>query len=112
MPACVANQSGYSKSESSTMKSAYELAMERLQKGAPSVSLSEDQKKQLAEVDSSFKAKIAEREVFLQGEITKAQAAGKFEELEGLQKQLASEIRRLQDDCESKKEKLRATFAQ
>ena len=29
------------------MKSAYELAMERLQKGAPSISLTEDQKKQL-----------------------------------------------------------------
>jgi len=92
------------------MKSAYELAMERLQKGAPSVSLTEDQKKQLAEIDSTFRAKIAEREVFLKGEIAKAQGGGQFDELEALQKQLASEIRRLQDDWESKKEKLRASF--
>ena len=92
------------------MKSAYELAMERLQKGAPSMSLTEDQKKQLAEVDSSFKAKIAEREVFLKDQISKAQIAGKFDELEALQKQLASEVRRLQEDWESKKEKLRASF--
>lgn len=92
------------------MKSAYELAMERLQKGAPSISLTEDQKKQLAEIDSKFKAKIAEREVFLKGEIAKAQAAGSTDEVEVLQKQLASEIRRLQDDCESQKEKLRAGF--
>jgi len=92
------------------MKSAYELAMERLQKGAPSVSLTEDQKKQLAEVDSTFRAKIAEREVFLKGEIAKAQASGRFEELEALQKQLGSEVRRLQEDWESKKEKLRASF--
>jgi len=92
------------------MKSAYELAMERLQKGAPSVSLTEEQKKQLAEIDSTFRAKIAEREVFLKGEIAKAQAGGQSDEVEALQKQLALEVRRLQDDCESKKEKLRDGF--
>ena len=92
------------------MKSAYELAMERLQKNAPTVSLTEEQKNQLAEVDSTFKAKIAEREVFLQGEIAKARGSGKFEELDSLQKQLTSEVRRLQEDCESKKQKLRAGF--
>ena len=93
------------------MKSAYELAMERLQQGAPSVALTTEQKEQLAEIDSSFKAKIAERKVFLQGEIAKAQAAGNLEELAKLQKQLSSEVRRLQEDWESKKEKLRASFA-
>jgi len=93
------------------MKSAYELAMERLQKSAPSTTLTEEQKKELAEVDSAFKAKIAEREVFLKDQIAKAQAGGKFEEMEALQKQLQSEVRRLQDDCESKKEKLRASFS-
>ena len=92
------------------MKSAYELAMERLQKTAPAVSLTDDQKKQLAEIDSTFKAKIAEREVFLKEQITKAQSAGKFEDVESLEKQLSSEIRRLQQDCEAKKEKLRAEF--
>ena len=92
------------------MKSAYELAMERLQKAAPSVLLSDEQKTQMAEIDSNFKAKIAEREVFLKDQIWKAQTAGKPEELEQLQKQLASEIPRLQADCEEKKEKLRATF--
>lgn len=93
------------------MKSAYELAMERLQKGAPSVSLTEDQKKELAEIDSKFKAKIAEKELFLKGELAKATSSGKLEEIESLQKQLTTEIRRLQEDCEAKKEKLRASFA-
>lgn len=93
------------------MKSAYELAMERLAKSQPSVTLTDDQKKQLAEIDSQFKARIAEKELFLKGEIAKAQATGKFEEIESLQKQLTSEIRRLQEDCETKKEKLRASFA-
>jgi hypothetical protein len=93
------------------MKSAYELAMERLAKNRPIVSLTDDQKKQLAEVDSTFKAKIAEREVFLKDQIAKAHAAGKFEDVESLQKQLSSELRRLHEDCEAKKEKLRASFA-
>jgi hypothetical protein len=92
------------------MKSAYELAMERLQKNQPSISLTDAQKKELAEIDSSFKAKMAEKELFLKGEIQKAQATGKFEEVDALEKQLATEIRRLQEDCEAKKEKLRVTF--
>ena len=93
------------------MKSAYELAMERLAKSQPTITLTDDQKKQLAEIDSTFKARIAEKELFLKGEIQKAQMAGKIEEVESHQKQLTSEIRRLQEDCETKKEKLRASFA-
>jgi len=93
------------------MKSAYELAMERLEKSSPSVALSEEQKKEIAEMDSVCRAKIAEKELFLKDQIRKAQAAGKFDEVESLEKQLSSEIRRLQEECETKKEKLRASFA-
>jgi hypothetical protein len=92
------------------MKSAYELAMERLQKAAPTVSLTDEQKAKIAEIDSTFRALIAEREVFLKGQITKAQLAGKFDEVEELEKQLSVEVRRLKSDCEEKKEKLRAGF--
>ena len=92
------------------MKSAYELAMERLEKSAPSAALTDEQKKELAEVDSTYKAKIAEKELLLRDEIGKAQSAGNFEEIEKLEKQLASEIARLRGDCEAKKEKLRASF--
>ncbi len=93
------------------MKSAYELAMERLEKASPSLSLTEDQKKEIAEVDSVYLAKIAEQELFLKNQIRNAQTAGKLEEVESLEKQLASEIRRLQKECEAKKEKLRESFA-
>jgi hypothetical protein len=93
------------------MKSAYELAMERLEKASPSISLTGDQKKEIAEIDSIYRAKIAEKEVFLKDQIRKAQNAGKFDEVESLEKQLVAEIRRLQEDCEEKKEKLRASFA-
>ena len=93
------------------MKSAYELAMERLEKKAPSVALTGDQKQQIAEVDSTFKARIAERELFLKGEIAKAREAGNLEEAETLQKQLTIDVRRFQEDAEAKKEKLRASFS-
>ena len=93
------------------MKSAYELAMERLQKVSPSLSLTEQQKKELAELDSKYQAKIAEKELFLKDQIRKAQAEAKVDDIDSLQKQLASEVHRLQEDCEVKKEKLRASFA-
>ena len=96
--------------EDKSMKSAYELAMEKLQKDAPSVTLTEEQKKEMAEIESTFKARIAEREVFLKDQIEKARRTGNMAEVEELEGQLASELRRLQDDCESKKEKLRASF--
>ncbi len=92
------------------MKSAYELAMERLQQSAPTVELSDEQKAQLAEIDSSYRAKIAEKELFLKEQIRTARGGGSYEEAETLEKQLAIETRRLQQDCEEKKEKLRATF--
>jgi hypothetical protein len=93
------------------MKSAYELAMERLQKASPSLSLTEEQKKELAELDSKYQAKIAEKELFLKDQVRKVQAEGKVEEVESLRKQLASEVRRIQEECEASKEKLRASFA-
>lgn len=93
------------------MKSAYELAMERLQKNQPSVSLSDEQKKQLAEIDATYKAKVAEREVFLKDQITKAQMGEKWEEAEQLQQQLVREVRRLNEEGEEKKARLRATFS-
>ena len=87
------------------MKSAYELAMERLQKTAPSVVLTAEQKAQLAEIDSQFRARSAERELFLKSEIAKAQMSGNVEEVEQLRHQLATDLRRLGEDCEAKKRK-------
>ncbi len=89
------------------MKSAYELAMERLEQQSPSKKLTEQQKAEIAEIDSLAKAKLAEREVFLRGEIAKVEAAGKFEEVAELEAQLAREIRRINSDAEEKKEKIR-----
>ncbi len=89
------------------MKSAYELAMERLEKQTPSAKVTDAQKREIAEIDSLFKAKIAERELFLKEQIAKETAAGRFDEVEKIQDQLVRELRRLRDDCEAKKTKVR-----
>lgn len=89
------------------MKSAYELAMERLEKQSPSARLTERQRNEIAEIDKLFRAKIAEKELFLKDEIAKAEAARKFDEVLELEQQLIREIRRLNGDCEEKKEKVR-----
>ena len=86
------------------MKSAYELAMSRLEKNAPSVSLTEKQKSAIAEVDSEVNAKLAEKKLFLEGELAKADPAEKDE----IRRQLASEIRRLEERRERDKDKIRA----
>jgi hypothetical protein len=88
------------------MKSAYELAMERLNKTAPSTKLSADQKKQIAELESKYKARIAERELALKDEIAAVASAGEFEKVEALQQQLVIERKKLQAELEEKKEQI------
>jgi hypothetical protein len=89
------------------MKSAYDLAMERLEKQSPTVKLTEEQRSQLAEIESLYKSRIAEKELLLNDLIRRERAAGKASEVENLQKQLASEMRRLTEECESRKERVR-----
>jgi hypothetical protein len=91
------------------MKSAYELAMERLNQAAPTVKLTDAQKSRLAELDSKYTAKIAEREIALKGETAGFAAAGDFEKVELLQQQLIGERKKLQAELEEKKDRIRAT---
>jgi hypothetical protein len=91
------------------MKSSYELAMERLNKNAPTVKLTDAQKKQLAELDSKYAAKIAEREIALNAEI--AIAADDFQKEESLREQLVTERKKLQAELEEKKESVRRAVA-
>ncbi len=89
------------------MKSSYELAMERLNKASPPVKLTDKQKAELAELDSKYAAKIAERELLLNDEMKKASAKGDFEAMEQLQKQWVSNRKSLEAEREEKKEKIR-----
>ncbi len=89
-----------------TMKSAYELAMERLG-GDPVTKLSEEQREELAVIENKFKAKLAEREVFLQGLITKAMESANYQEIGELESQLVREKAQLEREMEESKEKVR-----
>ena len=90
------------------MKSAYELAMERLNNKSPAVKVTDKQKQELAEIDSKYAAKYAERELFLKEEMNKeAVAKGDYEALGQLEKQLVSDRKSIEADKEEKKEKVR-----
>ena len=84
-----------------------QLLLERLNQTAPTTKLTGAQKKQLAELDSKYAAKIAEREIALRDEIAKAAAAGDAEKVELLQQQLVKERKKLQAELEEKKEQIR-----
>jgi len=92
-----------------SMKTAYELAMERLGKTSPTVKLTDEQKKEIAELESKYTAKLAERELFLKGEIVKAIDKGDAEAVEQLEKQLLSDRKSLRAECEEKKDKVRSS---
>lgn len=90
------------------MKSAYELAMERLaQSGPSSAPLTAEQKKRLAEIDRIYAGKVAEREILLKQSLAKAAAKQDLAEIEKLQRQLASERARIEEDREDEKERVR-----
>ncbi len=89
------------------MKSAYELAMERLEKQSPTSKLTDAQKAQITELEALTKAKKAEKELFLKGEIAKAEEKGDYEAFEQMNKQLKHEMQKLDEDLEKKKDKVR-----
>lgn len=89
------------------MKSAYELAMERLNKTSPTIKLTAEQKKQLAELDSKYAAKIAEREIALKSEIDRAAEAGDEEKMQQIQRQLSDDRKKLQAELEDRKNRVR-----
>jgi hypothetical protein len=89
------------------MKSAYELAMERLSKSSPTVKLSAAQKKVLAELDAQYAAKIAERELALKDQLATLAVSGEAEKMEQLAQQLVIERKKLQATLEEKKDAVR-----
>ncbi len=88
------------------MKTAYEIAMERFGKGE-TVKLTNEQKKQIAEIEKIYKAKIAEKEIFVKSQIEKAIESGDYEQIPTLEKELADERKKLNDEMEQEKEKIR-----
>jgi hypothetical protein len=94
--------------EEKGIKSAFELAMERLKQAEPDEpGLSEKQKRELAEIDRETGAKVAEQEILFRSRIQAASANRNLEEVEKLRQELATEIRRIRERGESRKEEVR-----
>ncbi len=91
------------------MKSAYELAMERLSKSDPGGGrpLNAGQKARLAEIDRVYKGKMAEREIFLKQQLDKALAAQTADDFEKIKRQMIDEKARIEEEREAEKEKAR-----
>jgi hypothetical protein len=91
------------------MKSAYELAMERLRASEPDTGrpLTPEQKARLSEIDRVYQGKIAEREIFLKKLLDDTLTTGKAEEADKIRKQLANEKARLAEEREAEKEQVR-----
>lgn len=89
------------------MKSAYELAMERLDKQAPAEKLTDEQKAEIADLNSQCKAKIAEVEIAFQSKLDAAREQGDENGVEILQQELASEKAKIDSRFEDKKEAVR-----
>ena len=83
--------------------------MERLEKESPTQELTEEQKAKLSELSKVYEAKIADKELFLNGEIAKAEAAGEFDQIQQLNKQLVSERKVLEEELEEKKNEVRGS---
>ena len=88
------------------MKSSYELALERMG-GGDDKPLTDEQKEKIAEIDTRYKAKIAERKIFLEKSVEDAVAKGDQAEAEEARKILAQEISSLENKAESEKDKIR-----
>jgi hypothetical protein len=91
------------------MKSAYELAMERLSKSdsGSRKPITAEQRSKLAEVDRVYRGKIAEREIFLKQQLDQALSGHNADEVDKIRKQMASEKVRLEEERESEKDVVR-----
>jgi hypothetical protein len=88
------------------MKSSYELAIERMG-GGDDKPLTDEQKRNIAEIDSKYRAKIAERKIFLEKNLSDAQVQGNEEEIELVRRQLNDEVTDLEAKSEAEKNKIR-----
>lgn len=90
------------------IKSALELAMEKLDReGGESAVLTEKQKLSLQEIDRELAAKVAEIEILSRTGREAARAAGNLDRLEELEEQTRRETARLRREAERKKKRVR-----
>lgn len=92
------------------MKSAYELAMERLNAESPNENapLTEEQKDELADLDNKYNAKVAECKIAHEKRVAEASATGNFEDLGKAQEELRIDLDRIESDREAAKDRIRS----
>lgn len=87
------------------MKSAYELAMERLRaESGPDKALSDEQKARIADIEKKYQAKVAEAKLNYDNRYAKAATV---EEAENARAELASELKTLEERRDREKEEVR-----
>lgn len=90
------------------VKSSFELAMERLSRQAPTQKLSTAQKQQIVELDSVYQARIAQKDLTMQEEVARFQAAGDAEKADEARARFLAEKQSLETEREEKKERIRS----
>ena len=94
------------KSTGKSLKSALDLAMERLEeRDGTRARLTDAQKAALAEVDCQTRAKLAEREIL--GSDRLAKAGEDTEKVEPIKAQQCAEIKKIKSRAEEEKERIR-----
>ncbi len=94
---------------SDELKSAWEIALEKLEAGGESKieKLSAEQKEAIAETRRKYKARIAEAEINSATRIKEALGSGQVDQIRVLQEELPLERKKLEDRMESKVERIR-----
>lgn len=91
------------------MKSAYELAMERL--GGDSNPLTDEQKKKISHIQQKMEAKLAEQAILFDQRMAEAAAQMDGETLDRLKENRETELRRIRDQAEADKDQVRTEKA-
>jgi hypothetical protein len=96
------------KDETSGLKSAFDLAMERMaQRGEGMTRLSADQKTSLADLSARTKAKLAEIEIMFGKKLAEVTATGDAEKIAKVEEQMRMEKAKLQRQDEEARAKIR-----
>ncbi len=90
------------------IKSAYELAMEKLERAeGASQTLSDEQKQAIADIEQRAQAEIAQAEILMKQKILDARTRGAFGEVQSLEADRTAEIGRIKREADAEKERIR-----
>lgn len=91
------------------MKSAYELAMERLSAASPNdnIQLTDAQKEELADLDNKYQARTVEKKIAMEKRVKDARMKGDYREIATAEKELVIALARIESDREAAKERVR-----